>query len=159
MLLFVLLIIFAISGHNSAYKLSLSLKTKNVNKNHIRLMNNRDDIDIEKDLIDMNNNNNNSNNNKGIDIIAGDDKTSSIMEAFNSPEMKKSLYFTLLLTISTICQLLADTYITSLVGNKGSEFSVARGVVGSLLGFAFFVFGFLTDGFTSKVSRVYGSGN
>ena len=60
--------------------------------------------------------------------------------------------------LSTICQLLADTYITSLVGNKGSEFSVARGVVGTILGFAFYVFGFLTNGITSKVSRVYGNG-
>lgn len=84
--------------------------------------------------------------------------TTSLMEAFDSPELKQSQYFTLLLTISTICQLVADTYITSLVGNKGSEFSVARGVVGTILGFAFFVFGFLTDGFTSRVSRVYGKG-
>ena len=101
-------------------------------------------------------------NNKMVSIVADsgmNDKTTSILDAFNSPEMKKSLYFTLLLTISTICQLIADTYITSLVGQKGSEFSVARGVVGTILGFAFFVFGFLTDGFTSRVSRVYGSGN
>ena len=120
-----------------------------------------------------NNNNNNSNNNNynnnkiskiesKLDIISDNEINKSksmfiIMEAFDSPEIKKSLYYTLLLTISTMCQLIADTYITSLVGNKGSEFSVARGVVGTILGFAFFVFGFLTDGFTSKVSRVYGS--
>ena len=90
---------------------------------------------------------------KGVEV-----PTASPVEAFISPEMKNSLYYTLLLTVSTICQLAADTYITSLVGNKGSEFSVARGIVGTILGFAFFVFGFLTDGFTSRVSRVYGSG-
>lgn len=96
-----------------------------------------------------------------VDIVADKEVTlpkSTLIDAFKSPEMKNSLYYTFLLTISTICQLVADTYITSLVGNKGSEFSVARGVVGTILGFAFFVFGFLTDGFTSRVSRVYGSG-
>ena len=80
------------------------------------------------------------------------------IEIISTPELKTSLYYTLLLTISVILQLLADTFITRIVGKYGGDYATARGIVGTILGFAFYVFGFLTAGFTSKVSRVYGAG-
>ena len=81
-----------------------------------------------------------------------------LYDAINTPELKTSLWYTLLLTISVVFQLLSDTYITRIVGQYGESYATARGVTGTITGFAFFVFGFLTNGFTSKVSRVYGSG-
>jgi len=81
-----------------------------------------------------------------------------LIEAASTPELKTSLWYTLLLTISVIFQLVSDTFITRIIGKFGESYATANGVVSTILGFAFFVFGFLTNGFTSKVSRVYGNG-
>lgn len=81
------------------------------------------------------------------------------MELASQPELRRSIVFSLLLLVSTVLQLLADTAISRMVGNLGSDLSAARGVVSTIMGFAFFLMGFLTDAVTSKVSTAAGSGD
>jgi len=40
-----------------------------------------------------------------------------------TPETAKAMQFSCLLIISSICQLLADTFISKLVGNRGSDYA------------------------------------
>jgi len=47
----------------------------------------------------------------------------------STSELKTSLYYTLLLTISVIFQLLADTFITRIVGKYGGDYATARGII------------------------------
>lgn len=80
-------------------------------------------------------------------------------ELAGQPELRRSILFSLLLLVSTVLQLLADTVISQMVGNLGSDLSAARGQVSTIMGFAFFMMGFLTDAVTSKVSTAAGSGD
>jgi len=51
------------------------------------------------------------------------------IEIISTPELKTSLYYTLLLTISVMFQLLADTFITRIVGKYGGDYATARGII------------------------------
>ena len=66
----------------------------------------------------------NNNNSKKIGSTTALDQ---LYETINTPELKTSLYYTLLLTISVIFQLLSDTFITRIVGRYGENYATARG--------------------------------
>ena len=51
------------------------------------------------------------------------------IEIISTPELKTSLYYALLLTISVIFQLLADTFISRIVGKYGGDYATARGII------------------------------
>jgi hypothetical protein len=59
------------------------------------------------------------------------------------PEVRRALLFGALSVGCTVFQLLADTFISSIVGKRGAALATARGEVGTILGFAFYVFGAL----------------
>lgn len=82
-----------------------------------------------------------------------------VLSAFAVPEVRRSLVVCALLTCATACQLVADTLISRFVGKLGSDLSAARGEVATILGFAFYACGFLTDGFTARVAAAAGSGD
>jgi hypothetical protein len=66
----------------------------------------------------------NNNNSKKIGSTTA---LGQLYETINTPELKTSLYYTLLLTISVIFQLLSDTFITRIVGRYGENYATARG--------------------------------
>lgn len=85
-------------------------------------------------------------------------KNEEIVE-FEVPSIAPVLKNSSILFITTAVQLITDTIITSFVAHLGADYAAVRGIAGTVIGFSFFLFGFLVDGTCAQVSHSLGIKN